>query len=90
MRFMGCLNFLWMADNMCFLFLVNDGWVKHSWLRVFRDLTKLYMFSYRTNEEKLLCLKYLGRILSANSLELYTTNPLPSWFQFTTAWLDGF
>ena len=50
---------------------------------------KLYMLSWRTNDEKLLCLKYLGRTFSANSFDLFTTKPVPEGFQNTVALLMG-
>ena len=43
------------------------------------------MLSCRTKEEKLLCLKYLGRIFSANSLMLYTIKAVPSLFHEITS-----
>ena len=54
-----------------------------------RVLVKLYMLSWRTNEEKLLCLKYLGRTFSANSFDRFTTKPVPAGFQKTVALLAG-
>ena len=52
-------------------------------------LWKPYMLSWRTNEEKLLCLKYLGRTFSANSFDRFTTKPVPAGFQKTVALLAG-
>ncbi len=39
------------------------------------------LFTWRTNEAKLLCLKYLGKISSENSLTFLTIKAVPSLFQ---------
>ncbi len=41
------------------------------------------MLSYLTKDEKLLCLKYFGKILSENSLTYLTIKPFPYSFQQT-------
>lgn len=45
------------------------------------------MFNWRTNELKLLCLKYFGNTCSAKVFEFLTMKPSPFWFQKTVSWL---
>lgn len=48
------------------------------------------MLSWRTNEEKLLCLKYFGRIFSENSLTFLTIKAVPSLFHEIISECTGF
>ncbi len=64
-----------------FWFLLKLTCWKHCSFELFLVLWKSYMLSCLTNEEKLLCLKYLGRILSANSLGCRTTKLSPDSLQ---------
>ena len=82
--------FLTIFCSMCFLPLTKYSCLKHSWFLVFRVLVKLYILSWRTNEEKLLCLKYRGRTFSANSFDLLTIKPFPEGFQKTVALFSVF
>ena len=63
--------------------------LKQCWFELFLVLWKSYMFSWRTNDEKLLCLKNCGRILSANSFGFLTMKPSPYSFQQMILSLTG-
>lgn len=49
------------------------------------------MFSYLTNDEKLLCLKYWGNIVLQNALSFLIEKPMPSYFyHFIMESVSGF
>lgn len=50
------------------------------------DLWKSYMFSYLIKDEKLLCLKYWGRIWSPNEAAFLIMKPSPSGSHQPTIW----
>ena len=75
--------FLAMRASNCLLPRTKLSCRKHSLFLVSRDFTKLYILSYLTKLEKLLCLKYFGSTCSANSFELLTMKPVPVEFHMT-------